>query len=76
MNRHGPAAACCLWLVPFVTNASKTKLTSVSANGDATARSIIEHRPYSDATQVVEKTILSQEVLDKLKAIDRGREAA
>ena len=54
-------------VLDILNSASKTKLTSVPGIGDGIARSIIEHRPYSDASQVIEKTILSQEVLDKLK---------
>ena len=54
-------------VLEILNSASKTRLMSVSGIGDATARRIIEHRPYAQAAYVIENHILSPELLEKLE---------
>ena len=54
-------------VLEILNSASKTRLMSVSGIGDATARRIIEARPYSSADQVVGDGILSEEIMTALK---------
>jgi gas vesicle protein len=54
-------------LLEIFNTASKTKLMSVSGIGDATARRIIEGRPYNSADAIVGNSILSEDVLRNLK---------
>ena len=54
-------------LLEILNSASKTKLMSVSGIGDATARRIIEARPYSSADQVIGDGILSEVLMKTLK---------
>jgi gas vesicle protein len=54
-------------LLEIFNTASKTKLMSVSGIGDATARRIIDGRPYNSADAIVRNGILSQDVLANLK---------
>ena len=49
---------------------------SVSGIGDATARRIIEHRPYTEAAYLIENHILSPELLAKLEKDLIDEEAA
>src|SRR5581483_4519163 len=61
-----------------LNTASKTRLMKVQGIGEATARRIIEGRPYSDAKNVIDSHILSEEVLEKLNklAIEEAEEEA
>ena len=54
-------------VLDILNSASKTRLMRVSGIGDATARLIIEHRPYTKAAYVIENHILSPELLEKLE---------
>jgi gas vesicle protein len=54
-------------LLEVFNTASKTKLMSVSGIGDATARRIIDGRPYDSADVIVENGVLSEDVLRNLK---------
>jgi DNA uptake protein ComE-like DNA-binding protein len=54
-------------VLEILNSASKTKLMSVSGIGDATARRIIEARPYNSAEQVVEDGVLSEAIMGTLK---------
>ena len=54
-------------MLEILNSGSKTKLMSVSGIGDATARRIIEGRPYTSVDSVVEGGILSEELMTKLK---------
>ena len=54
-------------VLEILNSASKTKLMGVSGIGDATARRIIEARPYSSADQVVGDGILSEAIMTTLK---------
>ena len=54
-------------VLEILNSASKTKLMSVSGIGDATARRIIEARPYSSPGQVVGDGILSEAIMTALK---------
>ena len=54
-------------LLEIFNTASKTKLMSVSGIGDATARRIIDGRPYNSADAIVGNGILSEDVLGNLK---------
>ena len=54
-------------LLEILNSASKTKLMSVSGIGDATARRIIEGRPYTSAESVVGNGILSEDLMAKLE---------
>jgi DNA uptake protein ComE-like DNA-binding protein len=50
-----------------LNNASKTKLRSVSGIGEATARRIIENRPFENEAEVVENNVMPEKVLKTLK---------
>lgn len=50
-----------------LNNASKTKLRSVPGIGDATARRIIESRPFESEAEVVESKVMPEKVLKILK---------
>lgn len=63
-------------VLEILNSASKTKLMSVSGIGDATARRIIEHRPYTEAAYVTENHILSPELLERLEKDLIDEEAA
>jgi DNA uptake protein ComE-like DNA-binding protein len=63
-------------VLDILNSASKTRLMSVSGIGDATARRIIEHRPYTEAAYVIENHILSPELLAKLEKDLIDEEAA
>jgi len=54
-------------VLDILNSASKTRLMRVSGIGDATARRIIEHRPYTKADFVTEHHILSPELLERLE---------
>lgn len=54
-------------LLEILNSASKTKLMSVSGIGDATARRLIESRPYDSPEQVVGDGILSEVIMTALK---------
>ncbi|HWY67794.1 MAG TPA: YtxH domain-containing protein [Terriglobales bacterium] len=54
-------------LLVILNSASKTKLMSVSGIGDATARRIIESRPYNSADRLIEDGILSEVIMTTLK---------
>jgi DNA uptake protein ComE-like DNA-binding protein len=54
-------------LLEILNSASKTKLMTVSGIGDATARHIIEARPYSSPDQVVGNGVLSEAIMTTLK---------
>lgn len=51
----------------ILNTASKTKLRSVPGIGDATARRIIENRPFESEAEVVEANVIPENVLKKLK---------
>lgn len=63
-------------VLEILNSASKTKLMSVSGIGDATARRIIEHRPYTEAAYVTENHILSSELLERIEKDLIDEEAA
>jgi DNA uptake protein ComE-like DNA-binding protein len=50
-----------------LNSASKTKLRSVPGIGDATARRIIENRPFESEAEVVESKVMPEKVLKTLK---------
>jgi DNA uptake protein ComE-like DNA-binding protein len=50
-----------------LNSASKTKLRSVPGIGDATARRIIESRPFESEAEVVESKVMPEKVLKTLK---------
>lgn len=50
-----------------LNTASKTKLRSVPGIGEATAKRIIENRPYEAETDVLETKVMSEALLKKLK---------
>jgi competence protein ComEA len=50
-----------------LNSASKTKLRSVPGIGDATARRIIESRPFESEAEVVESKVMPERVLKTLK---------
>lgn len=54
-------------LLEIFNTASKTKLMSVSGIGDATARRIIDGRPYDSSEKAIGDGILSEDVLRNLK---------
>lgn len=54
-------------VLEILNSASKTKLMSVPGIGDATARRIIESRPYASPESVVGDGILSEELMSKLE---------
>jgi len=61
-----------------LNSASKTKLRSVPGIGDATARRIIESRPFESETEVVESKVMPEKVLKTLKdkLVDPDEEVA
>jgi DNA uptake protein ComE-like DNA-binding protein len=61
-----------------LNNASKTKLRSVPGIGDATARRIIESRPFESEAEVLENKVLPEKVLKTLKdkLVDGDEEVA
>src|SRR6201996_4367441 len=50
-----------------LNNASKTQLRKVPGIGDATARRIIENRPFESEAEAMESKVMSDTVLKKLK---------
>ena len=50
-----------------LNTASKTKLRSVKGIGDATAKRIIENRPFESEKEVLESKVMPETVLKKLK---------
>ncbi|HEY1937780.1 MAG TPA: helix-hairpin-helix domain-containing protein [Candidatus Angelobacter sp.] len=50
-----------------LNTASKTQLRSVKGIGDATARRIIENRPFESEQEVLENKVMPETVLKKLK---------
>jgi DNA uptake protein ComE-like DNA-binding protein len=54
-------------LADILNTASKTKLMSVPGIGDATARRIIENKPYDQSNVVLEKNVLSEEIMRNLR---------
>jgi DNA uptake protein ComE-like DNA-binding protein len=50
-----------------LNSASKTQLRKVPGIGDATARRIIDSRPYESEAEVVENKVIPESVLKKLK---------
>jgi DNA uptake protein ComE-like DNA-binding protein len=61
-----------------LNSASKTKLRSVPGIGDATARRIIESRPFESEAEVVENKVMPEKVLKNLKdtLVDPDEEVA
>jgi competence protein ComEA len=61
-----------------LNSASKTKLRSVPGIGDATARRIIEGRPFESEAEVVESKVMPEKVLKSLKdtLVDPDEEVA
>ena len=61
-----------------LNSASKTKLRSVQGIGDATARRIIESRPFESEAEVVESKVMPEKVLKNLKdtLVDADEEVA
>ncbi len=61
-----------------LNSASKTKLRSVPGIGDATARRIIESRPFESEAEVVESKVMPEKVLKSLKdtLVDPDEEVA
>ena len=61
-----------------LNSASKTKLRSVPGIGDATARRIIENRPFESEAEVVESKVMPDKVLKNLKdtLVDPDEEVA
>jgi DNA uptake protein ComE-like DNA-binding protein len=61
-----------------LNSASKTKLRSVPGIGDATARRIIESRPFESEAEVVENKVMPEKVLKSLKdtLVDPDEEVA
>ena len=61
-----------------LNSASKTKLRSVPGIGDATARRIIESRPFESEAEVVESKVMPEKVLKNLKdtLVDTDEEVA
>jgi competence protein ComEA len=61
-----------------LNSASKTKLRSVPGIGDATARRIIESRPFESEAEVVESKVMPEKVLKTLKdkLVDTDEEVA
>lgn len=64
---HETAADEGAQLLEILNSASKTKLMSVSGIGEATARRLIESRPYDSPEQVVGDGILSEVIMTALK---------
>lgn len=50
-----------------LNSASKTKLRSVPGIGDATARRIIESRPFESEAEVLESKVIPEKVMKSLK---------
>ena len=65
-------------VLELLNSASKTHLTKVQGIGEATARRIIEGRPYADVASVISGHTLSEEILEKLKkmAIEEAEKGA
>lgn len=61
-------------VLEFLNSASKTKLMSISGIGDATARRIIESRPYDSHESLVGGGILSEELMTKLRKAALSKE--
>jgi DNA uptake protein ComE-like DNA-binding protein len=61
-----------------LNSASKTKLRSVPGIGDATARRIIESRPFESEAEVLESKVMPEKVLKTLKdkLVDADEEVA
>jgi DNA uptake protein ComE-like DNA-binding protein len=61
-----------------LNTASKTQLRKVPGIGDATARRIIENRPFESEAEVVESKIIPETLLKKLKnkLVDADEEVA
>jgi DNA uptake protein ComE-like DNA-binding protein len=61
-----------------LNSASKTKLRSVPGIGDATARRIIESRPFESEAEVLESKVMPEKVLKTLKdkLVETGEEVA
>jgi competence protein ComEA len=61
-----------------LNSASKTKLRSVPGIGDATARRIIESRPFESEEEVLENKVMPEKVLKNLKdtLVDPDEEVA
>jgi DNA uptake protein ComE-like DNA-binding protein len=61
-----------------LNSASKTKLRSVPGIGDATARRIIESRPFESEEEVLENKLMPEKVLKNLKdtLVDPDEEVA
>jgi DNA uptake protein ComE-like DNA-binding protein len=61
-----------------LNTASKTQLRSVKGIGDATARRIIENRPFESEQEVLENKVMPETVLKKLKdtLVDKDEGAA
>lgn len=61
-----------------LNSASKTKLRSVPGIGGATARRIIESRPFESEAEVVESKVMPEKVLKTLKdkLVDPDEEVA
>ena len=64
-------------VLAILNSASKTRLMKVSGIGDATARRIIDGRPYNQADRLVEDGILSEAIMTELKKtlLDEGEAA-
>lgn len=62
----------------ILNTASKTMLRSVRGIGDATARRIIEHRPYDSEDAVLKEKVLSKDTLEELKEtlVEKDEEVA
>ena len=54
-------------ILMILNSGSKTRLMKVSGIGDATARRIIDGRPYQSANQLVENGIVSEAIMTELK---------
>lgn len=49
-----------------INSASQSELESLSGIGPATAKKVIENRPYSDIKDLVDKKVLGQKVFDQI----------
>jgi DNA uptake protein ComE-like DNA-binding protein len=65
-------------LAGVLNTASKTQLRKVPGIGDATARRIIENRPYESEAEIVDSKVMPETVLKKLKdkLVDADEEIA
>ena len=65
-------------MAEVLNSASKTKLRSVPGIGDATARRIIESRPFESEEEVLENKVMPEKVLKNLKdtLVDPDEEVA